>query len=354
MGPNVQGRRPRSTRRPPKHARTTKLRLLACGMSPCMADTVKLLLRIFSVSQSTCGAAGEKHRQLGPLTVAADALLRSPPGAVYGEPVPPTPAPHPASTHLALGVAEDDGLRDGQRVVQVAQRVKLPLLALHRHKELLDALQGARVGGWGESGAGVPGERRGGRGVAYEERGAGGSRPAVRSRPCGAWGRCLSCGSSRAGHATAAGAATAAAAAAAEPASDSSGSHAAASKQPRATRLQRQLIALDQDAHGVRHELPVAGSGGADGEAKKGGKRGWESGQAGKPAAGSEERAQPTRQRSRLPFNKVDTFSPCASSPAPRAAAWRTPAPPAGGAGQVGRGRTRSTSACSPKRRRHR
>jgi hypothetical protein len=24
-----------------------------CGMSPCMADTVKLLLRIFSVSQST-------------------------------------------------------------------------------------------------------------------------------------------------------------------------------------------------------------------------------------------------------------------------------------------------------------
>ena len=43
--------------------------------------------------------------------------------------------------HLALGVAEDDRLRDGERVVEVAQRVKLPLLALHSHKELLDALR---------------------------------------------------------------------------------------------------------------------------------------------------------------------------------------------------------------------
>ena len=43
--------------------------------------------------------------------------------------------------HLAPRVAEDDRLRDRQRVVQVAQRVELPLLALHRHEELLDALQ---------------------------------------------------------------------------------------------------------------------------------------------------------------------------------------------------------------------
>lgn len=42
---------------------------------------------------------------------------------------------------LPLGVAEDDRLRDGERVVQVAQRVKLPLLSLHGHKKLLDALQ---------------------------------------------------------------------------------------------------------------------------------------------------------------------------------------------------------------------
>jgi hypothetical protein len=43
--------------------------------------------------------------------------------------------------HLPLCVDKDDSLRDGERVVQVAQRVKLPLLALHRHKKLLDALQ---------------------------------------------------------------------------------------------------------------------------------------------------------------------------------------------------------------------
>mmetsp|Transcript_11725 Transcript_11725/g.20926 ORF Transcript_11725/g.20926 Transcript_11725/m.20926 type:complete len:393 (-) Transcript_11725:493-1671(-) len=47
--------------------------------------------------------------------------------------------------HLAPRVAVDDGLGDGQRLVQVAQRVQLPLLALHRHIELLDALQGELV-----------------------------------------------------------------------------------------------------------------------------------------------------------------------------------------------------------------
>ena len=46
-----------------------------------------------------------------------------------------------AHTDLPLGVAEDDGLCDGERVVEVTQRVKLPLLALDRHEELLDALQ---------------------------------------------------------------------------------------------------------------------------------------------------------------------------------------------------------------------
>ena len=43
--------------------------------------------------------------------------------------------------HLPLGVTEDDGLGDGQSVVQVTQRVKLPLLSLNSNKELLDALQ---------------------------------------------------------------------------------------------------------------------------------------------------------------------------------------------------------------------
>lgn len=45
------------------------------------------------------------------------------------------------AAHLPFGVAEDDGLRDGQCVVEIAQRVKLPLFSFHRHKELLDAFQ---------------------------------------------------------------------------------------------------------------------------------------------------------------------------------------------------------------------
>ena len=43
--------------------------------------------------------------------------------------------------HLAFGVAENDSLSNGECVVQVTEGVKLPLLSLHRHKELLDAFQ---------------------------------------------------------------------------------------------------------------------------------------------------------------------------------------------------------------------
>ncbi len=43
--------------------------------------------------------------------------------------------------HLSLCIAEDDCLCDGQGVIQVTQCVKLPLLLLDCHKELLDALQ---------------------------------------------------------------------------------------------------------------------------------------------------------------------------------------------------------------------
>lgn len=48
-------------------------------------------------------------------------------------------------TDLPLGVAEDDGLCDGQSVVQIAQRVKLPLLSLHGDEELLYSLQSQLV-----------------------------------------------------------------------------------------------------------------------------------------------------------------------------------------------------------------
>ena len=41
---------------------------------------------------------------------------------------------------LAL-VAEDDGLRDSQRVVQVAQCLELELFSFHSYEKLLDALE---------------------------------------------------------------------------------------------------------------------------------------------------------------------------------------------------------------------
>ena len=43
--------------------------------------------------------------------------------------------------YLFLSIAEDDSLRDGEGVVQVAQRVELPLLPIHGHKKLLYALR---------------------------------------------------------------------------------------------------------------------------------------------------------------------------------------------------------------------
>lgn len=45
------------------------------------------------------------------------------------------------STYLPLGIAENDRLCDCERVVEIAQRVKFPVFALHSDKELLDAFQ---------------------------------------------------------------------------------------------------------------------------------------------------------------------------------------------------------------------
>lgn len=44
-------------------------------------------------------------------------------------------------THLRFGVAEDHRLRNRQRVIQVTQRIELPLLLVDLDEELLDALQ---------------------------------------------------------------------------------------------------------------------------------------------------------------------------------------------------------------------
>mmetsp|Transcript_14190 Transcript_14190/g.40226 ORF Transcript_14190/g.40226 Transcript_14190/m.40226 type:complete len:388 (-) Transcript_14190:270-1433(-) len=55
--------------------------------------------------------------------------------------------PHLLSEPLDLLplVAKYDGLSDGQRVVQVAQRIKLPFLPLNSNEELLDSLEGQLV-----------------------------------------------------------------------------------------------------------------------------------------------------------------------------------------------------------------
>jgi len=46
---------------------------------------------------------------------------------------------------LASGVAVDDSLRDGERLVEIAQGLELPLFALDRNVELLDTFQGQFV-----------------------------------------------------------------------------------------------------------------------------------------------------------------------------------------------------------------
>lgn len=51
------------------------------------------------------------------------------------------------AAHLPLGVTEDNSLSDGQRVIEVTQRVELPLFSLHSHKKLLDAFQSQFITG---------------------------------------------------------------------------------------------------------------------------------------------------------------------------------------------------------------
>lgn len=87
-----------------------------------MDDTVKLASLIFSVSQSTWNTHTHTVSQ-------NDVQLHGGCGQGWSD------------AHLSLSVAEDDGLCDGQGVVQVTQGVKLPLLSLHGDEELLDPLQ---------------------------------------------------------------------------------------------------------------------------------------------------------------------------------------------------------------------
>lgn len=87
---------------------------------------MKLASLIFSVSQSTWS----QREQLARLAAKLSCWKTSVGGC---------------GSDLPLGVAEDDGLGDGQGVVQVTQGVELPLLPLHGNEELLDPLQGQLI-----------------------------------------------------------------------------------------------------------------------------------------------------------------------------------------------------------------
>lgn len=104
-----------------------------------MEDTVKLASLIFSVSQSTCtGRPSTCHAvALNPYSGIINAFATHPRSVNPAHLI----SLKCSQTNLPLGVAEDDGLRDGQRIVEIAECVELPLFPLHGHKELLDPFQ---------------------------------------------------------------------------------------------------------------------------------------------------------------------------------------------------------------------
>lgn len=85
-----------------------------CTISPCIDETVKLDARIFSVSQSTYSVMECWTRTCELITIQA---------------------------YLSTGVTEDDSLSDCECVVQIAERVELPVFLLHSYEELLNAFQ---------------------------------------------------------------------------------------------------------------------------------------------------------------------------------------------------------------------
>lgn len=87
-----------------------------CGISPCIADCHVDACQHASVKKSQRSTA--YHREVG-----FTHLLRKP-------------------VDLSLCVAEDDGLGDGECVIQITQSVKLPVFLLYSNEELLDSFKG--------------------------------------------------------------------------------------------------------------------------------------------------------------------------------------------------------------------
>ena len=138
-----------------------------CTISPCIADTVKFAVRIFSVNQSTytrvrvsvvfrrsvileCSETPRRTRCIvltcSSVTVALKVIQRrheetedAEDGTKFGGQI--GNLQRKGATNLPPGVTEYDCLGDRQRIVKIAEGVEFPFLLLHSHEELLNALE---------------------------------------------------------------------------------------------------------------------------------------------------------------------------------------------------------------------
>lgn len=83
-----------------------------------MADTVKFASRIFSANQSTYNKTSLLQKQI------CFAI---------------------GKTYLASGIAKNNGLSYGQRIVQVAQSIELPFFAFNSDEKLFYSFQGQLI-----------------------------------------------------------------------------------------------------------------------------------------------------------------------------------------------------------------
>jgi hypothetical protein len=142
-----------------------------CTISPCIAETVKFAVRIFSVNQSTytktrvsdsvsriCRFLDIPKRSKRTMMSNAG-MFSGGVALVVGDTINEQKARRTEqgsrgrrkrtgrelrriwATYLPSGVTEDDGLGDRQCIIQVAESVEFPFLLLHSDEELFDALE---------------------------------------------------------------------------------------------------------------------------------------------------------------------------------------------------------------------
>lgn len=117
-----------------------------CGISPCIAETVKLLLRIFSVNQSTyskCRKTEMKDQKIIE-QYTTDSIKNQQCPTIKGESEQKDKGisyeAWRASVYLSLGVTKNNSLCYGEGIIKITQGIKLPIFPFNSHKKLLDAL----------------------------------------------------------------------------------------------------------------------------------------------------------------------------------------------------------------------